>query len=150
MKAKINSRIKKRSDPVKERRFVTIGVLVSAIMVAVSIFVTVYFNPEAVAKRKFEFLARTYYEDYYYDKFVSELPEEKFEEEMATFSKTGYSPILLRQLLLYNNRKYADYEKYFTGDYKCDKSKTAAKIYPREPFGKDDYEIEFNFDSTCE
>ena len=148
MKAKINSRLKKRSDPVKERRFVTIGVLVSAVMVAVSIFVTVFFNPKAVAERKFDFLARNYYENYYYDKFVSEIPEGKREETFKKFSTTGLSPVLLRQLFLYNNRKYADFEKYFSGSYNCDKNKTSAKFYPVEPYGRTDYEVKFEL--VCE
>ena len=117
-------------------------------MVALSIFVTVYFDPKAVVERKFEFLAREYYENYYYDKFKAEIPEDKFLEKFESFSTTGLSSVLLRQLLLYNNKKYADYEKYFTGDYNCDKNKTSAKFYPVEPYGKTDYNLEI--DLVCE
>ena len=148
MKAKINSRIKKHSDPVKERRFITIGVLVSAVMVALSIFVTVYFNPETVVERKFEFLARNYYENYYYDKFIADSEGKDLEATFKKFTTTGLSPILLRQLLLYNNKKYASFEKYFTGGYTCDKNKTNAKNYPVEPYGKTDYEIKIEL--VCE
>ncbi|MBQ6147837.1 hypothetical protein IJH66_00465 [Candidatus Saccharibacteria bacterium] len=148
MKAKINSRIKKSNDLARERKFITIGVFVSAIMVALSIFVTVYFNPEAVAERKFEFLVREYYENYYYDKFMKELSEDTREKTLETFSTTGFSPVLLRQLLLYNNKKYANFEQYFTGDYSCDKNKTSAKIYPVAPYSKTDYTVELNL--VCE
>ena len=148
MKVKINSKIKKRSDAAFGRRFVTIGVIVSAIMVGLSIFVTVYFNPKAIAERKLEELVRDYYENYYYDKFIETAAEEKLEENFIKFSQSGFSPVLLRQLLLYNNRKNSGFEKYFTGDYECDKNKTNAKIYPVEPYGKKDYEVKLEL--VCE
>ena len=116
---KMNSRLKKRNDPVFARKFVTWGVIVSAVMVGVSLFVTVYFNPEAEAQRKFE--------------------------------ETGFQPVLLRQLLLYQNGKFAGYKKYFEREgYKCDKNKTSVKFYPVYPYGKKDYTVKYDYNCTKE
>ena len=73
---RMNTRLHKRNDPAKERKIVTIGVMVSVAMVGVSVFVAVFFNAEAVAHRKFEQMAKEYYEDYYYDKFFETMTEE--------------------------------------------------------------------------
>lgn len=148
---KMNAKIRKRSDPVAARRFVVIGVLVSAVMVGVSLFVTVYFDPEKVAQRKFEELATTYYEDYYYDKFMSEIDPELKEERLKMYETTGFQPVLLRQLLLYQNGKYASYKGYFDKDgFSCDKNKTSAKFYPVAPYGKTDYTVKYEYSCAKE
>ena len=143
---KMSAKIQRRNDPIIARRFVTIGVMVSAVMVGVSLFVTVYFNPEAVAKRKFEELATTYYETYYYGRFMETIEPEVFEEKMELFETTGLQPVLLRQLLLYQNGKYASYKGYFESEgFKCDKNKTSAKFYPVKPYGAKDYTVEYSY-----
>lgn len=143
--AKMNVKIRRRDDPVFARKFVTWGVAISTVMVGVSLFVTVYYNPEAVAERKFAELAKVYYEDYYYDRFVESVEPELFEEKMAKSTDTGFQPVLLRQLLLYQNGKYASYRKYFEREgFSCDKNKMSATFYPQAPFGRTDYKVEYN------
>ncbi|MBQ3275348.1 hypothetical protein IJH46_02910 [Candidatus Saccharibacteria bacterium] len=148
---KMRAKIKKANDPIFARKFVTYGVIISSIMVALSIFVTVYFNAEAVAHRKFEFLAREYYETYYHEKFFENMTEEAFEAKIETFEKTGFQPVLLRQLLLYQNGKYSSYKKYFEMEgFSCDKNTTSAKFYPVAPYGPKDYTVEFNYSCQYE
>ena len=139
---KMDAKIKKRNEAVAARRFVTIGVIISTVMVGVSIFVAVYFEPQTVAERKFEELARTYYEDYYHEKLMNSIEPDLFEEKMKLFETTGLQPVLLRQLLLYQNGKYSSYKKYFeSGKFSCDKNKMSAKFYPVAPYGKKDYTL---------
>ena len=148
---KMNAKIRKRNDPVLARRFVTIGVLVSALMVGVSLFVTVYFDPEKVAERKFEELATTYYEDYYYDKFMAEIDPALKDEKLKMYEETGFQPVLLRQLLLYQNGKYASYKGYFEKEgFSCDKNKMSAKFYPVEPYEKTDYTVKYEYSCAKE
>ena len=148
---KMSAKIRKRNDPVVARRFVVIGVLVSTVMVGVSLFVAVYFNPEKVARRKFEELAVAYYEDYYYDRFMSEISPELKDERMKMYETTGFQPVLLRQILLYQNGKNASYKKYFEMDgFSCDKNKTSAKFYPVAPYGKTDYTVKYDYSCTKE
>ncbi len=143
---RMSTRIQKRHDPAMERKFTTIGIIVSTVMVGVSVFVAVHFNAEAVAHRKFEAMAREYYEDYYYDKFFETMTDEAKAAKMEIFEKTGLQPVLLRQLLLYQNGKNAGMRKYFeTNRYNCDKNTTSAKFYPVKPYGRTDYTVEYNY-----
>ena len=143
----MKAKVKRRNDPAFARRFVTIGVLVSAVMVGVSVFLTVFFNPERLGKQKFEEMATTYYETYYYEKFMETIDPALKDEKMELFAKTGFKPVPLRQLLLYQNGKFADYKGYFEKDgFNCDKNKTTAKFYPVAPYGAKDYKVEYNFE----
>ena len=148
---RMSSRIQKRHDPATERKFTTIGIIVSTVMVGVSVFVAVHFNAEAVAHRKFEAMAREYYEDYYYDKFMAEIDPEVKEERLKMYEVTGFQPVLLMQLLLYQNGKYSSYKGYFEKDgFSCDKNKTSAKFYPVAPYGKYDYTVKYDYSCTKE
>lgn len=148
---KMNAKVKRRNDPVFARKFVTWGVIISAVMVGVSLFVTVYYNPEAEAKRKFEELATRYYEEYFYEKFTESIDPAVKEEKMKMYEETGLQPVLLRQLLLYQNGKYAEYKKYFEREgYKCDKNKTSAKFYPVAPYGAKDYTVKYEYSCTSD
>ena len=144
---KTRSRIKsKKNDPVFVRKFVTCGIMISLVMVFLSVFTVVYFNPEAIAKRKFEYLVKDYYEKYYYDKFLSALSKEGDTEKFKDYEAKGFQSILLRQLLLYQNGKNSEYKKYFESDeYTCDKNETSAKIYPVAPYGRTNYRVEYNY-----
>ena len=62
-----------------------------------------FFNSEAIAHRKFEKLAKEYYEEYYYGRFIETIDESVFDTKMKTFEETGLQPVTLRQLLLYNS-----------------------------------------------
>lgn len=149
MKTRMTTKIKRHHDIVFNRRIVTVGVFISCIMVAVSLFVAIFFSPEAVAKRKFEFLATEYYETYYYPKFIEAMDESVFADKMEIFSTTGLQPVPLRQLLLYQNAKNSSYKKYFdNSEYSCDKNKTQAKFYPVSPYGATDYTVEYTY--VCE
>ena len=144
---KVSAVKKKLNDQIFARKFVTWGVIVSGIMVGVSLFVTIYYKPEAVAKRKFEELAKTYYESYYHGKLVDTIDEEKFTETMKSYEESGLQPVLLRQLLLYQNGKYADYKQFFErDDYVCDKNKTSATFYPVAPYGEKDYKVKYKYE----
>ena len=146
---RMNATLKRRNDPVFARKFVTWGILISSVMVGLSIFVAIYFNPLKVAERKFTAMAREYYEDYYYDKFFGAMTEEGRAAKLETFSTTGLQPVLLRQLLLYQNGKNAGMKKYFDSKtFKCDRSKTSAQFFPVEPYGRTDYEMKINLE--CE
>ena len=141
---KMQTKIRKRNDPALARRVVTIGVMVSVLMVGVSLFVTFYFDSEAVAKRKFAEMATTYYETYYHDKFMESLDPKYRDERLEQYEQSGLQPVLLRQLLLYQNGKYSSYKKYFEDNgYVCDKNETSAVFYPVKPYGVKDYRVEY-------
>lgn len=146
----MKARVKRQSSAVA-RRFITVGVAISAVMVGVSVFAMIYFNPETVARRTLEKMGREYYEEYYYDKFMEAASEEVFEQKKAIFAETGLHPIPLRQLLLYQDERNAKYRSVFErAGFSCDKNRTNVKIIPKEPFTKTDYEIELELSCTKE
>ncbi|MBR2587237.1 hypothetical protein IKE71_02565 [Candidatus Saccharibacteria bacterium] len=148
---KMNVKIKRRNDPAVARRFIAISVIASSILVAVAIFVAIYFDANKVAQRKLEELATTYYEDYYYEKLMSEIAPELKEERLQLYAQTGLQPVLLRQLLLYQNGKFSSYKKYFEKDgFSCDKNKTSVKFYPYAPYGVKDYMVKYELSCSSE
>lgn len=147
LKTRMNSSIKNSRNNAQIARLVTFwGVVVCSVMVAITLILSIFFNEEAIAHRKFEHMAREYYEDYYYQKFISSISEDMFEQKMQTFSTTGLQPVLLRQLLLYQNGKNSEYRKYFdTKNFSCDRNTTSAQFFPVSPYGPKDYEVKFNY-----
>ena len=121
--------------------------LVLGIMGAVVI--SYVFEPEKVAKKEFERLAVEYFEDYFYPKFVEEIPEERWNERMQFYSKVGVQDVTLQQVLAYNMGMNRGSEKYFSRKgFSCDKKETYAKFFPEEPFGVEDYRVEFYYKCT--
>ena len=138
---------KKIADPV-EKKITLICLIVSSAVVALSVFVGIFFNPQRVAERKLEELAVDYYENYFYDKFVSTVPKDEKEKVFKDYSEHGFAPVYLRQLLLFDNERDIGYEKYFnTTTYSCDRNATKVQIFPVEPYGKKDYRVEYT--SSC-
>lgn len=131
----------------KVRIVVTVLVIVCVAIVFADLFATKYCTPDKVAARKLEAMARDYYENYYYDKFVASIPADTtLEEAMSNYTSGGFAKVYLRHLLLHDNEKNQGNERYFdTVSYICDKNETAIKIIPIEPFGKKDYTITYNF-----
>ena len=115
-------------------------------MVIFTIILTTFFNSEAIAHRKSEKLAKEYYEEYYYGRFIETIDESVFDTKMKTFEETGLQPVTLRQLLLYQNGKNQAYKKYFaTKDFNCDKNTTTAQFFPVYPYGVKDYTVEYKY-----
>lgn len=132
------------NDPVK--KIITVCVVLCAVIVLFSLILNTYYEPSKVVERKIEEIARDYYENYYYDKFVSSIPEGKtLEDAMSEFQESGFSQVLLRHLLLFDNGRNSKYSSLFdSGRYVCDRNTTSIKITPKLPFGKKDYEISYS------
>lgn len=138
---------KKVAEPV-EKKITLVCLIASLAVVLLSVFVGVFFNPQKVAERKLKKLAIDYYENYFYDKFVSAMPEGKKEDVFKDYSERGFAPVYLRQLLLFDNERDIGYAKYFnTTTYSCDRNATKIQIFPVEPYNKKDYYIEYT--SSC-
>ena len=154
-KASLNKKVakkiqsKKVADPV-EKKITIVCLIASTIVVVVSLFVGVFFNPKKIAQRKMEYLVADYYENYFYDNFVDAIESDK-EKVFKEYAETGFAPVYLRQLLLFDNRKHDDYNKYFTTkNYTCDKNVTRAQVFPVAPYGKTDYRVTYTYSCNYE
>ena len=134
---------KKTPEPI-EKKIILACLIVSSCVVVLSVFVGIFFSPQRVAERKLEKLAADYYENYFYDKFASTVPEDEKEKVFKDYSEHGFAPVYLRQLLLFDNERDAGYAKYFnTTTYSCDKNQTKIQIFPVEPYGRKNYRVEY-------
>ena len=119
---------------------IAVGILVS---VATIIFTHLYTNTY-FADRKFEEISRDYYENTLYEEFIAEHNGEDLGEAFSKY-RSGFT-VKLRQILnsafLKDNQNYRSY--FDTESYSCDTNTSTAKFMPRAPYGKKDYDAEFN------
>ena len=147
VKKKKLRRYGRKSDAMVARR-VIIGVIIVAIAVVMVGLITSFFcNDERMTQRKIDEMTREYYEDYIYPKLINgAMSKEEINKVMERYVKWGFSPVSLRQLLLYDGRKNME-EGGFVKNY-CDENETKAKIYPEAPYDKKSYRIEYMY--KCE
>lgn len=138
----------KRGDTVIAKK-ITLGVIfVASLAVIFSLVTNYYFNPSRVARRKFEAMARQYYEGYYYQDFINASGDGEAERVFSKYAEQGLAPVFLRQLLLYDKGRNQEQRKYFDGaNLKCDTNSSTVTFLPRAPFGLKDYEMRINL--TC-
>ena len=125
------------------RKTTMIIIMACVVLVAVATLVVLFSTPEQRIKRRIESLTREYYEEYYYDKFTSSIPDSNRESLMEKYSEYGFSEVPLRQLLLYDNGKHSD-EVDELGRY-CDINGTSVRIIPDAPYGKTNYHVEYKY-----
>lgn len=96
------------------------------------------------AKQKFEELSRNYYENKLYDNFVSENSGQSLEQAFSKH-RSGFN-IKLRQILNYEFLEHnQNYRSYFDSNkFSCDTNESYAKFIAKAPYGKKDYDVEFN------
>ncbi len=128
---------------------ITIILIIMTIIVVVA---TIIFNHLSenhyFADKKFEELARSYYENSLYENFVKEHDGEDLSEAFSKY-KNGFN-IKLRQLLNYEFLEHnSNYRSYFDTDkFTCDTNTSHVIFKPHAPYGKKDYDAEFNLDCS--
>lgn len=99
----------------------------------------ILFTEDVVATGDFRAMSRIYYQDYYYDIFVGERSGVELEAIFQPYMDTGFRQITLRELLTFDSGRLSARGSQFEG---CDKIQSYAKITPKPPFGKTDYQLE--------
>lgn len=128
------------------KKVISGGIVICAVVVLLSLIINTYYEPMKVAERKLAILAKDYYENYYYDRFVESLQGQDVSEAIEGLNGTGFSYVTLRHLLLFDNARNKDFSKFFeNSSIVCDSSNTKMKILPREPYGKKDYDVEYTY-----
>lgn len=108
-------------------------------LVAFMVATKVLFTDEVVATDNLRHLAKIYYEDYYYYEFASNRSGATLATAFEPYNATGFRAVTLRQLLSFDNNRYASAADRFSG---CDALSTTAKITPVPPYGVQDYQLE--------
>ena len=115
-------------------------ILCSMLVVVIGVIAIQFTKPERQVSSKVEALAANYYENSLY-KTVS--ASSNYKESLKKFAETGFSPVALRQLLLFKSASSTKESKYLT-KY-CSEDATRVIYYPKEPFGVKDYRVEYQY-----
>lgn len=127
----------------KQKRKKTI-IILSILLITVLIFLAVillFEDTENKYKKELESLGREYYENYYYNLIGKTLTEKK--DFLIDYTSLGIK-IDLDNISRYNNKANKDkVDKFINPKTKkpCDTKNTKVIIYPKENFGKKDYDI---------
>ena len=120
-------------------------ILASMLVVVVAVLTLILTRPERQVVKKIETLASEYYEKSLYKSMVSSNPD-NYKKSLENYSKTGFTPVALRQLLLFNSDIETQNSKYIT-KY-CDDNMTRVTFYPTSPYGEKDYHVEYQYACT--
>ena len=122
-------------------------VIIIGLLAAVSavVFTNLYKNT-FFAEKKFEDISRHYYEDELYETILLENEGVSLEDIFKKYPSGIF--VKLRQALswefLENNMNFRSY--FETDAFSCDTNESYAKFTPRAPYGKKDYDVEYNLD----
>ena len=119
-----------------------ITVIILAMLTVIASLISSFLqSPEHRVKSTIAKLAADYYENYFYP----DISTNDISSTLSKYTETGFSRTSLRQLLLYDNQKNAEYRDLIT-KY-CDENSTYVQFFPTEPFGNTNYRIEYTY--TC-
>lgn len=121
-------------------------VITCVIVVVAALFVRKNITSTKLAEQKFEELARDYYENDFYKRFIRDHVKDEndtdLEKYFGKYAQMGFSPVKLRKLLDYSERNNKDMKKYFEYEkFSCDTNGSYVIIKPKAPFGAKDYEL---------
>lgn len=135
--------MKKIKNLLKNKRvLIAIGVILVIIIVVIVILVLPKENVEQNLENSLKEMGQDFYENYYYDQ-TGTTDEEKA-DFLSRYATIGIK-INLDNLGRYNSEvnqeKIAEFVNPDTNE-SCDKENTRVIIYPKESYGKTDYDIE--------
>ena len=122
------------------KKIIFIVIVLTFISTSTALFLSYYLTDERLVKSKISNLASDYYENFFYENSILNIPEEKLSTTLEKYSTTGFSIVTLRQLLLYDNEKQSDYLLTY-----CDENSTYVKFYPITPYNQTSYRTEFTY-----
>lgn len=134
----------------KLMRILSLMIVVTCLAVVIAaIFVKNNLTSTKLANQKMEELARDYYENDFYKRFIRDHvavgQEDNLGQYFKKYTQLGFSPVKLRKLLDYSEKNNKDMLKYFSHDkFSCDTNGSYALIKPKDPYSVKDYEITFS------
>ena len=102
---------------------------------------------EQKIERKLKKMTKSFYEDYYYDLLLEDKgSSDKVVEYLSKFSKTGLKISFDSLKAYYDQTSNMNYTELTV----CDEIDTKVIIYPKEPYGKTDYTMEYKLSCDLE
>lgn len=132
------------SNSIVARKIILIIILLATIIVASVIIFALFFTPENKTKTTISSIASDYYENYLYQNVVdANKTNEDIATTLQTYTDSGFSHIQLRQLLIYYASTKLESTR-FISDH-CNADQTLLKFYPKPPYSRTDYYIEYTY-----
>lgn len=124
-----------------------LGILgVSTLMILIALVASIGKTPAKRAEDELHRLAETYYVEYLYPRLLGDINVEPT-EVLAEYQEKGVATTYLRQLLHYNQDENIEVAPVFK-EVGCDTNATRVRYFPTEPYGPQDYTVEYFF--RCE
>lgn len=128
------------------RRAILVVIVMAMLAVVLAVLSKYFLTPEYIVKNKIENITKDYYENYYYPQLTALVEMQdpiSLAETMERYVTPGFARITLRQILLFDNERYAEAKNILT-TY-CNENATYIQIFPEAPFEKTDYHVEYHY-----
>ena len=131
--------INKESKFDKKILYIIGGVLI--IIVLIFVIVKCVNNPKAKTTKSVKEMGKAFYTEYYYKELSNGKSKKELSDILSKFKDKGIK-ISINNLSLYKSGIYKERIESMRKDFKCDGKNTKAIIYPKSPYGKNDYKID--------
>ena len=129
------------------KRSIIMVIILAMLVVILAIPLSAFQNPEYIVKHSIESMTTDYYENYFYPRLIGTTDSNtSLDDIMSPYVTHGFAIVSLRQLLLFDDERYANLTSTLT-EY-CNENSTFVRIYPDEPFGKTNYHVDYHY--SCE
>ncbi len=134
-----------RQEPSLAQKFSLYLIVATVVVVIFALLINIFFSSSQIVENRLHYLAKVYYEDYYYDNLTANGNT----DTLAQYSEQGLPSVKLSQLLTFNNHQYANFKTYFMNDrYTCSVTGTSVRYYPVAPYSPQDYTVQYNYDCS--
>lgn len=138
--------VEKKEEINKESKFdkkilYLIGGVLIIIIVLIFVILKCVNNPKAKTTKSVKEMGKAFYTEYYYKELSNGKSKKELSDILSKFKDKGIK-ISINNLSLYKSGIYKDRIESMRKDFKCDGKNTKAIIYPKSPYGKNDYKIE--------
>lgn len=121
---------------------------IALIVILLIISLVIFFNKKNVTTRLVKTMGKDYYSEYLHKSLSNGRSKKDVEIILDKYKERGIRVNLINLSNLFDGKYKKDIEKLEKKNIKCNEKTTKAVIYPKKPFGKNDYKIKVELD--CE
>ena len=136
----IKEEVKVEKKNIFTKRNIIIAVIVLVIINIIVGAILIYNNPKNKLTRSIKYMGKDFYTNYFYNTLKEGRSNKELSEILERYKDTGIK-INLKNLAQFDSSKYKEEIDNMVENNKCIDTKTRAVIYPKAPYGKDNYKI---------
>ena len=136
----IKEEVKVEKKNIFTKRNIIIAVIALVIINIIVGAILIYNNPKNKLTRSIKYMGKDFYTNYFYNTLKEGRSNKELSEILERYKDTGIK-INLKNLSQFDSSKYKEEIDNMVENNKCIDTKTRAVIYPKAPYGKDNYKI---------